>query len=154
MNRPSRTALALAMVAVASLGGCAKRIASQSDVQDKVEDLLTNKDDLPEADLYPGAPLDAADAAGAAACVAQGLFDPNQFPKSDRNKITSSLDADKPPADIIQRFEDLVDQCVSDATAVAPEGPGVNNDGDDSDSSTTTERQSSNRSTTSTTEDD
>jgi hypothetical protein len=148
MNR-SRTTLAVALVALASLGGCSRGVASQSDVQGKVEDLLTNKDDRPEDQLYPGAPLDATDAAGAAACVAQALFDPNQFPKDERNRITSSPDGDLPNQEIVQRFEATVEQCVSDATAVAPEGPGVSTDDDNGndDESTTTERQSSSRST-------
>lgn len=140
MNR-SRTALAVTVLALAFLGACGQRDASQSSVQNKVEDFLTNEDDRPDDQLYPGAPLDAADAAGAAACVAQGLFDPNSFEKDDRNDVTQSADADLPSAAVTEAFEALVEDCVDEATAAPAQGPSVDEDEGETD---TTERQSSN----------
>jgi hypothetical protein len=141
MNR-SRTSLAIAVVAVAFLGACGGGDASQSDVQDKVEDLLTNEDDREQ--VYPGVPLETAEAAGAAACVAQGLFDPNNFSKDERNDVTSAIDSDVPGQQVIVRFEELVEECVDEATAVPTQGPNLDDDEDqDQQDTTTTERSTS-----------
>lgn len=146
MNRP-RSALALAVLAAVALAGCGNREASQRDVQDKVEELLTNEDDRPADQLYPGAPFSATDAAGAAACVAQGLFDPARFSKDQRNDITQALDGDLPSSQVIADFEALVEGCVDEVTAPSAEGPSADDEGDDGDDRgagrRTTERQSS-----------
>ena len=131
----SRSALAAAVAGLALLAGCSGGDASQSEVQDKVADLLTE-------DGYDGQELTATQVAASSACVAQTLFDPAEFTKDERNEVSSSVDSDPPPSDLVDRFVALVDDCVTTAVEGEPQGPSVDEDSestDDDDSTTTTE---------------
>ncbi len=108
----SRSALVAALAGLALLAGCTGGDASQSDVQDKVADRLTEAG-------YDGQDLTATEVAAASACVAQTLFDPGQFTKDERNEVSSSADSEPPPGELRDRFVVVVEGCIDDATDAA-----------------------------------
>ena len=131
MNR-SRTALAVTVVALALLAGCGSRDASQSSVQDKVEELLVENG-------YGEQDLSAPAASAAATCVAQTMFESGEFEKDERNDIASSSDGDPIREDLVVRLEALIEGCVDDASDEGPTSSSSENDDEDEDSTTTTE---------------
>lgn len=108
MNR-SRVALAAAVLAVAALAGCSGGDASQSDVQDDVADFLN------EGGYGEHTDLSAAEVGAASTCIAQTLFDPDEFSKEERNEVASSVDSEPPPAGLVDKFVLLVEDCVTAA---------------------------------------
>ena len=126
----SRSGLAVAVATLALLAGCSSGAASQSDVQDKVEDLLTDNGGFPDQDGNL-TELNATEVGAVSACVSQGLFDPQQFSKDERNEVSSAVDSELPPTELVERFEALVDDCVTDATEGEAQGPSVDDDDED-----------------------
>lgn len=133
MNR-SRVALAAAVVAVAALAGCSGGDASQSDVQDDVAEILTEDGYGEHTDLS------ATQVGAASACVAQSLFDPDQFTKDERNEVASSVDSELPPPELVTTFVRVIDLCVEEAVTDAEddEGSGDEEQTSDADDESTT----------------
>jgi hypothetical protein len=101
MPRHRRAALA-ALVAFPLLAGCGARDATRGSVKDDVIEQLRERADNPitgdEADTV-------------AQCVADAMFDPEQFSKDERDAATRSVDADEPDPDLVDKLQGVFDRC-------------------------------------------
>jgi hypothetical protein len=112
----SRTLLVAgaALLVLAGCGGSGE--ASQGDVEDEVTQILLR-------DGYQGQTFDQAEAEDAAECVAQEMFESDDFTPEERNEIVSASDAEPPPDDLVDRVVALVDGCIGEPTTSGPEAP-------------------------------
>jgi hypothetical protein len=104
-----RTRLAVAAaVAAVVLGACGGGgDATQSDVQDTVEDILLE-------DGFDGRTFDEEDAQAGAECVATTMFESDDFTKDERNEVARATNGDPPSDELVAKTEDLIGGCLAD----------------------------------------
>jgi hypothetical protein len=113
----SRTALVAGAVALLLLAGCGGGgDASQEDVQNEVTDILVE-------DGYEGQTFDEAEAEDVAECIAQTMFESEEFTPEERNEIVRASDATPPDEDLVERVVALVDGCMGEPTTSGPSTP-------------------------------
>jgi hypothetical protein len=98
------------------LAGCGSGEASQGDVEEEVTDILLE-------DGYEGQTFDEAEASDAARCIAQTMFESDDFTEDERNEVASAADGDRPSEELTDKVIDLVDGCLGEPATSGPEAP-------------------------------
>jgi hypothetical protein len=104
---------ALAVVAALAIVGCGGGgDATQSDVQNKVEDTL-NEDGYttPDGVTYT---FDEEEATAGADCVSQTMFESDDFTPEERNDVARATNGDEPDPELVAKVEVLVGDCLAD----------------------------------------